>query len=38
VAVDGAPLGLVGAGTGLGVSGLIPGKDGWTALLSEGAT
>jgi glucokinase len=36
VAVDGAPLGLVGAGTGLGVSGLIPGKDGWTALLSEG--
>jgi glucokinase len=38
VAVDGTPLGLVGAGTGLGVSGLIPGKDGWTALLSEGAT
>lgn len=36
VAIDGAPLGLVGAGTGLGVSGLIPGKDGWTALLSEG--
>lgn len=36
VAVAGAPLGLVGAGTGLGVSGLIPGKDGWTALLSEG--
>lgn len=33
----GAPLGLIGAGTGLGVSGLIPGKDGgWTALLSEG--
>ncbi|SFV10671.1 glucokinase [Pseudoduganella namucuonensis] len=37
----GAPLGLIGAGTGLGVSGLIPnmraGKaEGWTALLSEG--
>ncbi|MBY0240918.1 MAG: glucokinase [Burkholderiaceae bacterium] len=33
----GAPIGLIGAGTGLGVSGLIPGKDGrWTALLSEG--
>lgn len=32
-----APIGLIGAGTGLGVSGLIPGKDGrWTALLSEG--
>jgi glucokinase len=35
-AVAGTPLGLVGAGTGLGVSGLIPGQDGWTALLSEG--
>ncbi len=36
-AQPGAPLGLIGAGTGLGVSGLIPGKDGrWTALLSEG--
>jgi glucokinase len=34
--VPGTPLGLIGAGTGLGVSGLIPGKDGWTALLSEG--
>ena len=32
----GTPLGLVGAGTGLGVSGLIPAGDGWTALLSEG--
>ena len=33
----GAPLGLIGAGTGLGVSGLIPAKNGgWTALLSEG--
>jgi glucokinase len=32
----GAPLGLLGAGTGLGVSGLIPSVSGWTALLSEG--
>ena len=32
----GAPLGLFGAGTGLGVSGLIPSASGWTALLSEG--
>jgi glucokinase len=34
-----APIGLVGAGTGLGVSGLIPGEGdgaGWTALRSEG--
>jgi glucokinase len=30
------PLGLVGPGTGLGVSGLIPAGDSWTALLSEG--
>lgn len=30
------PLGLIGAGTGLGVSGLIPSATGWTALLSEG--
>jgi glucokinase len=35
-AIAGTPLGLIGAGTGLGVSGLIPGRDGWTALLSEG--
>ena len=35
-AVPNTPLGLVGAGTGLGVSGLIPCKSGWTALLSEG--
>jgi len=37
--VPGEPIGLVGAGTGLGVSGLvpIPGVDGgWTALRSEG--
>jgi len=31
-----APLGLLGAGTGLGVSGLIPSGAGWTALRSEG--
>ncbi|NHZ40000.1 glucokinase [Massilia aquatica] len=36
VARAGTPLGLVGAGTGLGVSGLIPAGDSWTALLSEG--
>ena len=35
-ALPGAPLGLIGAGTGLGVSGLIPSPTGWTALLSEG--
>ena len=34
--VANTPLGLVGAGTGLGVSGLIPCRSGWTALLSEG--
>jgi glucokinase len=36
--VAGAPIGLLGAGTGLGVSGLIPAADGksWTALRSEG--
>lgn len=34
--VPDTPLGLVGAGTGLGVSGLIPCKASWTALLSEG--
>jgi glucokinase len=35
--VPDAPLGLLGAGTGLGVSGLVPGADGrWTALRSEG--
>lgn len=31
-----AVIGLVGAGTGLGVSALIPTRDGWTALDSEG--
>jgi glucokinase len=34
--VTDAPIGLVGAGTGLGVSGLIPTGQGWTALRSEG--
>src|SRR5690349_303959 len=33
---QGAPLGLLGAGTGLGVSGLIPAGSSWTALSSEG--
>lgn len=31
-----APIGLLGAGTGLGVSGLIPTRTGWIALDSEG--
>ncbi len=35
-AVAGSPIGLLGAGTGLGVSGMIPSKDGWIALRSEG--
>jgi glucokinase len=38
--VAGTPIGLLGAGTGLGVSGLVPAesaaKPGWTALRSEG--
>ena len=32
----GAPLGLLGAGTGLGVSGLVPSGESWIALNSEG--
>jgi glucokinase len=32
----GAALGLLGAGTGLGVSGLVPGATGYSALQSEG--
>ncbi len=36
VARAGAPLGLLGAGTGLGVSGLIPAGGNWIALNSEG--
>lgn len=37
-AVENAPIGLIGPGTGLGVSGLIPnrGNDGWTPLEAEG--
>jgi len=31
-----SPVGLLGAGTGLGVSGLIPASDGWITLDSEG--
>ncbi|MET3105363.1 glucokinase [Oxalobacteraceae bacterium GrIS 1.18] len=31
-----AAIGLLGAGTGLGVSGLVPTSDGWVALDSEG--
>ncbi len=34
--VPDVPLGLLGAGTGLGVSGLIPCANSWTALRSEG--
>lgn len=34
--VPGSTIGLIGAGTGLGVSGLVPSASGWTALLSEG--
>lgn len=36
VAQPGRPLGLLGAGTGLGVSGLIPCGERWSALPSEG--
>ena len=35
-ALEHSALGLIGPGTGLGVSGLIPCGDGWSALLSEG--
>jgi glucokinase len=35
-AVRGAPLGLIGAGTGLGVSGLFPSAGGWVAIDGEG--
>lgn len=34
--VAGSPLALIGAGTGLGVSGLIPWRDTWIPLESEG--
>jgi glucokinase len=33
---EGGVIGLVGAGTGLGVAGLVPSSDGWTVLDSEG--
>ena len=36
VAVPRSVVGLIGAGTGLGVSGLIPADDGWIALGTEG--
>ena len=35
-AVERSVLGVLGAGTGLGVSGLIPAADGWVALGAEG--
>ena len=35
-AAPGRAVGVLGAGTGLGVSALIPGRAGWTALPSEG--
>jgi glucokinase len=34
--LPGRTLGLIGPGTGLGVSGLVPLADGWSALASEG--
>lgn len=34
--VAAAPIGVLGPGTGLGVSGLVPGGDGWIALAGEG--
>ncbi|WP_284614508.1 glucokinase [Aquabacterium humicola] len=33
---DGSVIGVLGAGSGLGVSGLIPAHDGWVALGTEG--
>ena len=35
-AAPGRAVGVLGAGTGLGVSALVPGKIGWTALPTEG--
>ncbi|MDE3232036.1 MAG: glucokinase [Pseudomonadota bacterium] len=35
-AVKNSVIGLIGSGSGLGVSGLIPSGDGWTSLGSEG--
>ena len=36
VAVDGAPMGVLGPGSGLGVSGLVRCATGWVALTGEG--
>ncbi len=36
VAAQGAPLGVLGPGSGLGVSGIIPAGKGWIALAGEG--
>jgi glucokinase len=36
VAVSGRPIGILGPGTGLGVSGLIPSGGGWIPLAGEG--
>ena len=35
-ALEHGAMGLLGAGTGLGVSGLVPCREGWSALRSEG--
>jgi glucokinase len=35
-AVAGTPIAVIGPGTGLGVSGLVPSPSGWTALAGEG--
>src|SRR5712671_373290 len=34
--VEGAPVAVLGPGTGLGVAGLVPGPSGWIALAGEG--
>jgi glucokinase len=36
IAAQGAPLGVLGPGSGLGVSGMIPSGSGWIALSGEG--
>lgn len=36
VELSGRPIGLIGPGTGLGVSGVIPAAGGWVALAGEG--
>jgi len=36
IELAGRPIGLIGPGTGLGVSGVIPAGGGWTALAGEG--